>query len=352
MNRYRNIELGRIAGLVVGTILLLQASAAMAVTKQEDWRVEWAQHVADNLVTKMTEACPLADPGDQAAYDDCRAKVFASEAIADEVADYILWGGGKIDVALRDRSLTQFGKKIWIGLYLPLFMFTGDFKTQVNEEGNWMLLRAEVRFRNLLKPGQYPYPFWHDESKWNAYQEANELVFTLDLRNARVIGVQRSPFGTGNPELDQKLTYAMKVPPRKFNKDEWMWKDQNGVPQPKVTLFDGLYAAENPYLRKLEAAYTAFAVEMRDNNCMVCHVPNNPEKMKNLILLQTPAHAAGEIDRIIRVVRADAMPAKSWAGPKSIEDPKAKERFLDFARAFKAQVDAAAAWDLRNGSTQ
>lgn len=341
-------KLGRIAGVTFATVLLAQSSTAMAVTKLEDWRVEWAQHVADTLVKEMTEICPLADPADQAAYDDCRVKVYGSEFVADNMADYVMWGGGKVDVALRDRSLTQFGKKVWIGLYLPLFMFTGEAKTQVNAEGGWMLLRAETRFRNLLRPGEYPYPFWHEASKWNAYQESNELVFTIRLRDAQIMGIQRSPFGEGDNQLDQSLDYAMHNPPRKFKKDEWMWKDADGVLQPKVTLFDGVYAADNPYLAKVEAAYVAFALEMRNNNCMVCHVPNNPEKMKNLILLQTPLHTAGEIDRIIRAVKADAMPAKSWAGPKGIKDAKAKEKFLAYAEAFKAQIDKAADWDAGN----
>lgn len=328
--------------------LSLQSSVAVAKVKFEDWRLEWANHVADSLVEELTQVCPLADQGDQAAYDACRAKVFASESIADNMADYVLWGGGKIDIALQDRSLTQFGKKIWIGLYLPLFMFTGERTLQVNEADGWMLLRAEIRFRNLLKPGEYPYPFWHEESKWSAYQEANELVFTIDLRTARVVGIQRSPFGAGNPRLDKDLDYAMHAPPRPFLKNEWMWKDDEGVLQPKVTLFDGLYSAENPHLPEIEAAYTALALEMRNNNCMVCHVPNNPEKMKNLILLQTPAHTAGEIDRIIRAVKAEAMPAKSWAGPKGFKDGNEKQKFLVAAELFKSELDAAAAWDARN----
>ena len=85
---------------------------------------------------------------------------------------------------------------------------------------------------------------------------------------------------------------------------------------------------------------------------MICHVPSNPERMSNLVLLQTPAHAAGEINRLIRAVEAEAMPVKSWAGPKGIKDPKAKEKFLTHAKAFKAEVDAAAEWEVANSATQ
>ncbi len=338
----------RASALIVTSLILLASTTSIAPAKLDDWRVEWAQHVAQGIVAELSEACPISDPGDQAAFDSCRAKVFKSTFIPENMADYVMWGGGKLDIALKDRGLTQFGKKIWVGLYLPLFMFTGESTQELNEQDGRLLLRLESRFRNALKPGEYPYPFWHAEAKWGAYNDANELVFTIDVTSAKVLGIQRSPFGKDNPEL----RLARQQPPRKFNKDEWMWKDENGVMQPKVTLFDGLYKPENPYLRKMEAAYTAFALEMRNNNCMVCHVPNNPEKMKNLILLQTPAHTAGEIDRIIRAVKAEAMPAKSWAGPKGFNDPAAKDKFLAYAQAFKAQVDSAAEWETRNSTTQ
>lgn len=347
MSKFRTMT-RRTSVLLAASLALLSSTTTAVPAKLEDWRLEWAQHVANGITSELAEACPVSDPGDKAAFNSCQAKVFSSTFIPDNMADYIMWGGGKINVALKDRELTQFGKKTWIGLYLPLFMFTGQATQELNEQEGWLLLRAEARFRNTLKPGEYPYPFWHAESKWVAYNDANELVFTIDVKSAKVLGVQRSTIGKDNPDL--KL--ARQAAPRKFKKDEWMWRDDNGVLQPKVTLFDGLYKPENPHLQKMEAAYTAFALEMRNNNCMVCHVPNNPEKMKNLILLQTPAHTAGEIDRIIRVVKADAMPAKSWAGPKGIENAAAKDKFLDYAQAFKAQVDAAAEWEARNTATE
>src|SRR5262249_12820929 len=145
-----------------------------------------------------------------------------------------------------------------------------------------------------------------------------------------------------------KLQYTMAPPPRRFTKDEWMWRDEHGAMQPSVTLFKGLYSPNNPHLAALEQTYVDFALEMRNNTCGVCHVPNNPEKMKQLVLLQTPAHAAGEIDRVIRAVEADAMPAESWAGPKGIRDAAMKTKFLAVAYAFKDQVDAAKRWEEDN----
>src|SRR5262249_52325699 len=145
-----------------------------------------------------------------------------------------------------------------------------------------------------------------------------------------------------------KLQYTMAPPPRRFTKDEWMWRDEHGAMQPSVTLFKGLYSPDNPHLAGLEHTYVDFALEMRNNTCGVCHVPNNPEKMKPLVLLQTPAHAAGEIDRVIRAVEADAMPAESWAGPKGIHNAATKAKFLAVAYAFKEEVDAAKRWEEDN----
>ena len=79
---------------------------------------------------------------------------------------------------------------------------------------------------------------------------------------------------------------------------QWLWTDASGRTQPQVTLFDGLYSAGNPHLAAIESSYKALALQMREGECNECHVPNNPNKMKQLVLPQTPAHAAGEIKLI------------------------------------------------------
>lgn len=317
---------------------------AAVQAKQPEWRIEWAEYVGQELARELAAACPISDPSDQQAFEHCQKLVFASPFIKDNLRSHVLWGGIKPDLRIEEQPLTQFNRDVWRGVYLPLFMFTGNVKTEANQETDRMKVRLEARFRDTLKPGQYPYPFWHAPAKWGAYLKATELVFTLDLIDAEVIGIQRSPHG----DVDASLPETTSAPPREFKKDEWMWRDENGELQPKVTLFDGLYKPDNPYLQSLETTYKNFALEMRNSTCFVCHVPNNPEKMQHLVLLQTPLHAAGEIDRVIRTVKAGAMPGKSWAGPKGIKDPAAKKKFLTLAEAFKAQVDAAKAWEAAN----
>ena len=123
-----------------------------------------------------------------------------------------------------------------------------------------------------------------------------------------------------------------------------MWADAAGRSQPQVTLFDGLFRADNPYLPRLDAAYRALALRMRDAQCDSCHVPSNPEGMKRLVLLQTPAHAAGEIQRLMEAVRNDKMPLDE-AGIEQPLDAKLKSALLESGGAFAALVQAAKDWE-------
>jgi hypothetical protein len=87
-----------------------------------------------------------------------------------------------------------------------------------------------------------------------------------------------------------------------------MWMDREGRIQPRVTLFDGLFDPDNPYLAKLDFTYRTLALRMRDAQCENCHLPHNPMPMRRLVLMHTPAHAAGEIARLMKAVREDRMP--------------------------------------------
>ena len=76
---------------------------------------------------------------------------------------------------------------------------------------------------------------------------------------------------------------------------------------------------DNPYLGKLQSTYKDLALAMRDGTCNTCHVPNNPDKMKRLVLLQTPAHAAGEIARLMSEVRNNRMPLDDLGIEKELD---------------------------------
>jgi hypothetical protein len=72
-----------------------------------------------------------------------------------------------------------------------------------------------------------------------------------------------------------------------------MWVDGNGEPHPKPALFTGLFRTDNPYLEQLQTTYKDLALAMRQGTCNACHVPDNPEKMKRLVLFQNAGARSG-----------------------------------------------------------
>ncbi|HKX42132.1 MAG TPA: hypothetical protein VJO99_13310 [Burkholderiaceae bacterium] len=123
-----------------------------------------------------------------------------------------------------------------------------------------------------------------------------------------------------------------------------LWTDAAGRTQPASTLFDGLYSERNPYKVELEARYRALATRLRESQCFDCHVPSNPNGLKRLVLLQTPAHAAGEIERILKSVREDRMP-RDETGIESPLPAAQKEALLTLGAAFERSVIQAREWE-------
>jgi hypothetical protein len=76
---------------------------------------------------------------------------------------------------------------------------------------------------------------------------------------------------------------------------------------------------------------------MRAGQCSSCHVPNNPAATKRLVLLQTPAHAAGEIKRLLRSVRDDRMPIDELGTPQPL-DPVLKKALIESGAKFDSIV--------------
>jgi hypothetical protein len=227
------------------------------------------------------------------------------------------------------------------GLYLPMFMFTGEYEINFDPTERLYRARAPALFRNALDPGQYPYPFWHDPKKWADYQAANEVTFWVDPAKVKVVIMQFSARG----KLDPRLTSRPHARPAFDGK--WMWTDGQGQSQPRPTLFVGLLRSSNPYLGQLEGAFKDLANELRKGTCHECHSPDNPTAMRRLVLMQTPVHAAGEIKRIMRTVREDKMPLDETGIPREM-DPAIKAALLTYGAAFEAMVDAAREWEARN----
>jgi hypothetical protein len=258
------------------------------------------------------------------------------------VAPVVFWGRPSPDGRrLRDTNLTQFAPDVLSGLYVPLFMFTGEYEIGFDPTERLYRARVPALFRNALDPGQYPYPFWHDAKKWADYQAANELTLWIDPAKVKVVIMQFSALGKPDP----RLSSAPRTPPAFDGK--WMWTDSNGRSQPRPSLFVGLMRGNNPYLGQLESTFKDLAGELRKGTCNECHAPDNYTAMKRLVLMQTPAHAAGEIKRIMRAVREDKMPLDDTGIYKEM-DPATKAALLKYGTAFESVVDAARDWEAKN----
>src|SRR2546423_5242053 len=316
---------------------LLGADAAVIDDDLPDLTEQIAQ-VAYEVALELQQLCPPASPSDQAAFDRCRRSLFADSALRRNLAPRLLWGRRNQDAAaaLIDTNLTQFAPDVIAGLYLSLFMFSGEYTVEYVERERLYLIRLRAGFRNLLQPGQFPYPFWHEEAKWGVYQTANSVLLWVDPKTAKIVIGQFTDRGSSPAVLS---TQPIKP---KFD-GSWIWMDKEGRIQPRVTLFDGLFRADNPLLPKLDFTYRTLALRMRDAQCDSCHVPNNPMPMRRLVLMHTPAHAAGEIARLMKAVRDERMPLDEVGIEQPLE-PALKRALLESGSAFEALVKAAKEW--------
>jgi len=60
--------------------------------------------------------------------------------------------------------------------------------------------------------------------------------------------------------------------------------------------------------------------------------------------VQTPAHAAGEIRKVLQAVRSGKMPIEYWGDPQPLEE-SLKRILLSEGQAFSDAVDQALAWE-------
>jgi hypothetical protein len=304
------------------------------------------QQLARDIAAELAAACPLAPASDVGAYNSCRQALFADSALRSYLPKVLLWGrqSKTPGATIRQTNLTQFAPDTWTSLYAPLFMFNGKHTVQWVPEENRYLVRLEAAFRNRMPPGQFPYPFWHEEAKWSTYQGANGFMLWVDPSTVKIQVVQftdRAPNAMLQPV--QRVEHAFD--------GTWMWTDAQGRTQPAVTVFDGLYRPENPYVKALDRQYRDLALQMRESQCTKCHVPDNPDKMSRLVLLSTPAHAAGEIDRLIKSVKEDRMPMDEFRLSYELS-PENKKWLLERAEAFRATVNAAQAWERQNATAK
>ncbi len=295
---------------------------------------------ATDIAAELGKACPLAPAGDIAAYTSCRQALFGQSALRSHLPEFLLWGrqSKAPNATIRQTNLTQFAPDVWTSMYASLFMFNGKHTVEWVADEKMFLIRLEAAFRNRLPAGQFPYPFWHDDAKWTMYENANSLMLWVKPETA-LIRVAQFTDTAPTPQLQ-----AVAAVKHDKYKGPWLWTDDQGKTQPAVTLFDGVYKTDNPYVKVMDKRYRDLAVQLRESQCVNCHVPNNPDKMSRLVLLSTPAHAAGEVDRLIKAVREDSMPMDEFRLSYALSAEN-KKWLLESALAFKETVTAAKQWE-------
>lgn len=325
--------------------LLAAAFSSAAIAAPDPTVQARVDAVARTIGAELATLCPLSDPGNSAAFDRCRQGLFGDTELRRSLPDHLLWGRQRDPaMLLKNAKLTQFGPDVLVGMYLPLFMFNGRYSVAYVEAEDSYQIRLHTAFRNRLTPGEFPYPFWHEAEKWSMYEKAKEILLFWDARNNRIKVAQFTVLGANPP-----LIAATHVD-RHFD-GQWLWTDANGKTQPKVTVFDGLFKADNPYIEKLDTAYKRLALRLRDGQCNQCHIPSNPDNSKKLVLLQSPMHTAGEIKRLLKAVREDRMPRDEF-GIEQPLGPATKAALLKEGTAFDELLDAAKLWEsTRNMAT-
>ncbi len=250
----------------------------------------------------------------------------------------ILWGPDQPDLRITKKSLTVVRSWVWQYLYMPNYAFTGRWSVGRDNRDNVAFIAVETYFRNALPSGDYAYPFWHSAAKWEGNEHVNQFKFYLDA-NGRIFMVGRSTAGTE----EHRGAYAHVTPPAFDGK--WQWVDASGKMQPHAELFSDRYSANNPYLPTVDTTYKEFALHIRDGTCLNCHTPANKFDANRLVLLQSPVHAAAEIDDALKEVRGGDMPEDDLGLKKDL-DPKLRAAILKSGVAFQTALRRADQWEV------
>jgi len=288
--------------------------------------------LARTIAAELMMHCPLTDADDAAAFASCREALADGGVLRSALPERVLWGRDS-DGGLARSAMTQLAPDVWARLYAPLFMFNGNHEVTWVPAENQFVIRLEAAFRNRLAPGQFPEPFWHDAAQWSAYENTNGVLLWVQPQTGRIHVAQFTDHAA-TPLLQPVASVT-----RTFD-GRWLWMDRSGRTQPAVTVFDGQYRTDNPFRPALDRQYRDLALQLRESNCSGCHVPSNPAGAQRLVLLSTPAHAAGEIDRVIRVARGEGPATHAL----SADD---RQWLLQSAQAFRDTVRAARGWELQ-----
>lgn len=283
--------------------------------------------MATEIAQGIAEACPTAELSDEKAQQQCAEKLANFDLLRKSMSEDILWGQQKEPEHYNptEHETTVFNPLVWRRTYLSTFMINDEPK--VEEQEGFTIIHLPVVFRKELDMGAFPYPFWHSPKKWEAYQQATEVL--LVMKEGKIKGALRSY------QKDQERPLVE----REWD-GQWMWEVKDGKQEPKVTLYTNLFSQGNPHVKTLDAAYRAFEVEMRQHSCMVCHSPDNSNEMKQLLLLNYPNQALTLRHENVSQIEDMLMPP-----PAGIADDEERQKLLELAKAFAEAGDEALAYE-------
>lgn len=301
--------------------------------------------LAERIAKQIVAASPVADPADAKARDAAAEKLGACKDLLEAAHSRILWGGFHPEQGydpsayrLHDRSredffqLTELNPMIWAKLYLSTFMFPGPYS--VRQEGRFTVLELDAKFRGGLDAGEYPYPFWHSPNKWTAYMNAEKVI--LIFEPGRLVASMRvSP----NP-------LSVRLIKRQWD-TKWVWTNDKGEPQPRVSLFSYVFSKDNPHVAELDRSYRALESAFRDQNCMTCHAPDNQSRINDLLLLNYPNQALVMRRSLVTVLEDNQMPPGNELAhePTGLQDPEVLKTLIKLAKEFEKQADDAFAYE-------
>jgi hypothetical protein len=294
------------------------------------------EEIALRIGRGIAAACPMSEAGDEQSRANCAAKLTDFKLLRDTMQEPFLWGGQKAGKGYRlsDSDTTRFNALVWRRMYLSLFMFTGEVRTET--VGDFTVIHLPYRFRNQLDPGSYPYPFWHTAKKWENWQLSPELVLVME--KGKITGALRSADRTD--EAERRTTYV-----ERSWSGEWNWT-KDGKEMPYVSLYTYLFSPTNPHVAKLDTAFRALESEMRSNACLVCHSPDNFAKTGQLEFFNYPNQALYARHSIVMHLEKNTMPPKNDFGlPKGMADETERLELLNLAKAFEQIGDDALAYE-------
>lgn len=318
-----------LAGIVTAFLMSVVIVIALDYGLHTDTRTT-DEVLARAVVDSLADACPFGDdPADEVARDACANRLAGRAVLRSAMVEPFIWGGQRPagGYAL-DKGTTRFNARVWRKLYASTFMYGAE--ATIERVGEQTIAHVPVRFRGAMQPGAYPYPFWHSEKKWDAYNFATTIHLVFE-RGKWIGALRGAAQDTARPKTARAWDGA------------WHWQ-QDGHGMPYVSLYRYAFSPDNPSVTCLDDAFRALEGAMRKQRCATCHAPDNRGKADQLELLVYPAQALGARHDIVAQLEDDTMPPAD-EHPAGIADAAEHAQLLTLARDFASAGDVALAWE-------